>query len=198
MKTLIEKQAAAAAHLSNNSSRLEDFASCSPPRRPGAGDPRTSARIQPRGGRQGTRNSDTDPPVGPSVESSGGIALSQLVSATSPPQRRSTIKLGGCVTGEASGMEDVARRSLAQETYTKTFSGMQVWYHVGWRLDRVPNTVEGDAKPPGIEGFLPSSPVISYTSHNIRYRKRQKSVTVTNAVCDRKQSLADLMPRLSV
>lgn len=163
MKTLIEKQAAAAAHFSNNSSRLEDFASCSPPRRPRAGDPPTSARSDSRGGRRGTRNADRAPSVGPSAEPSGGIALSELVSATSPPRRSSTTKLGGCVTGEASGMGDAARRSLAQETYTKTFSGMQVWYHVGWRLDRVQNTVEGDAKPRVWESFFPPPP--SYSRH---------------------------------
>lgn len=125
MKMLIEKQAAAAARL-NSPSRLEAFAADSPPRRrrrrpttptkaSGGGDA--------GGSRRGSRDADSSSPPPRRTASAGGIALSELVSATSPPRRRpSAIKI------DASGKEAAAQRqSLAKETYTKTFTGMQVW-----------------------------------------------------------------------
>ena len=121
MKMLIEKQAAAAARL-NSPSRLEAFAADSPPRRrrrPGT--PTKASGGADRGGsRHGGRDAILSPPSPRRTASAGGIALSELVSATTPPRRRSSaLKMD--VAGGAG-----ERRSLAQETYTKTFTGMQV------------------------------------------------------------------------
>lgn len=128
MKMLIEKQAAAAARL-NSPSRLEAFAADSPPRRrrrPGT--PTKTSGGADRGDiRRGGRDAISSPPSPRRTASAGGIALSELVSATTPPRSRSsTLKMdvgGGAGTAEQ-------RRSLAQETYTKTFTGMQVSFHV--------------------------------------------------------------------
>ena len=136
---LIEKQAAAAAHL-NSPSRLEAFAADSPPRRHRR--PRTppsASGVNGGGGSNGgrrRRDGGDGEAVSPQAHragagSSGGIALSELVSATTPPRsRRHATQTGrsvggvGVVGGGGGGAEH--RRSLAQETYTKTFSGMQV------------------------------------------------------------------------
>lgn len=138
MKMLIEKQAAAAAHL-NSPSRLEAFAADSPPhrRRPRTPPPTGGGRGSGSGGGDGggrrRRDGDAASPQPHRTGSSGGIALSELVSATTPPRRRHATKTGRggnvAVVGDGLGAE---RRSLAQETYTKTFSGMQVWYNDLW------------------------------------------------------------------
>lgn len=124
MKMLIEKQAAAAARL-NSPSRLEAFAADSPPHRRR---PRTPTKVGGggSGGGRSDRSDDRGRVSSPSprhTSPGGGIALSELVSATTPPRRRpSAIKIDA-----SGGMEGAElRRSLAQETYTKTFSGMQV------------------------------------------------------------------------
>eukprot|EP00903_Cladosiphon_okamuranus_P006154 g6055.t1 len=127
MKMLIEKQAAAAARL-NSPSRLEALAADSPPRRrrrPGT--PTKESDGADRGGssRQGGRDAISSPPSPRRTASAGGIALSELVSATTPPRSRSSalkVDVGGGA-GE--------RRSLAQETYTKTFTGMQAYGESG-------------------------------------------------------------------
>ena len=132
---LIEKQAAAAAHL-NSPSRLEAFAADSPPHRrrprtsPPTGGGKGSGSGGGDGGGRGRRDGDAASPQLHRAGSSGGIALSELVSATTPPRRCHATKTGrggsGAIVGDGVGAE---RRSLAQETYTKTFSGMQVWYY---------------------------------------------------------------------
>ncbi|CAB1097207.1 unnamed protein product [Ectocarpus sp. CCAP 1310/34] len=128
MKMLIEKQAAAAASRLNSPSRLEAFAADSPPHRRR---PRTPTKVGSGGGgggRGGRSDKSDDRGGAPSpsprhTSPGGGIALSELVSATTPPRRRSSaIKLDA--RGGNEGAE--LRRSLAQETYTKTFTGMQV------------------------------------------------------------------------
>lgn len=128
MKMLIEKQAAAAASRLNSPSRLEAFAADSPPHRRR---PRTPTKVGSGGGGGGRggrsdRSDDRGRAPSPSprhTSPGGGIALSELVSATTPPRRRSS-----AIKFDASGGNEGAelRRSLAQETYTKTFAGMQV------------------------------------------------------------------------
>lgn len=117
MKMLIEKQAAAAARL-NSPSRLEAFAADSPPRRrrrPGTPTKTSGGTDRRRGGRDAVSS-----PSPRRTASAGGIALSDLISATTPPKvRSSAVKVD---VGGGAGR----RRSLAQETYTKTFTGMQV------------------------------------------------------------------------
>lgn len=132
MKMLIEKQAAAAARL-NSPSRLEAFAADSPPRqrtaksaRPGgtANVARTRA-LAARSGGSGGGGGAASPPW--QTNSGGGVSLAHLVSATTPPRRGVGIPPEGFSVGLDGAREDAAaRRSLAQETYTKTFSGMQV------------------------------------------------------------------------
>lgn len=125
MKMLIEKQAAAAAHL-NSPSRLEAFAADTPPRRrrrPGTPTKTSGAGDCDGGSRRGGRGAISSPPSPRRTASAGGIALSELVSATTPPRRKSSaLKMDH--SGGAGGAEQ--RRALAQETYTKTFTGMQV------------------------------------------------------------------------
>lgn len=128
MKMMIEKQAAAAARL-NSPSRLEAFAADSPPRRR----PRTPNSARGGGGRGGGGGSGggaVSPPPR-RTDSGGGIALAELVAAASPPRKSASVAriVEGAVGGEGRG--GAARRSLAQETYTKTFSGMQVGGVVG-------------------------------------------------------------------
>lgn len=123
MKMLIEKQAAAAARL-NSPSRLEAFAADSPPRRrrhPGTPTKASGGADRGGGSRHGGRDAIMSPPSPRRTASAGGIALSELVSATTPPRSRSSalkVDAGGGGVGE--------RRTLAQETYTTTFTGMQV------------------------------------------------------------------------
>lgn len=129
MKMMIEKQAAAAAHL-NSPSRLEAFAADSPPRRR----PRTPSSARGEGGRGRGGGGGGGGAVSPPprrTDSGGGIALSELVSAASPPRKGASVArvVQGGAGGEGRG--ESARRSLAQETYTKTFSGMQVGGVVG-------------------------------------------------------------------
>ncbi|CAN0096130.1 unnamed protein product, partial [Ectocarpus fasciculatus] len=134
MKMLIEKQAAvAAATRLNSPSRLEAFAADSPPHRRR---PRTPTKVGGGGGGGGgggrsDRSDDRGRVSSPSPRHTppgGGIALSELVSATTPPRRRpSAIKIDA--SGGIEGAE--LRRSLAQETYTKTFSGMQAYGESG-------------------------------------------------------------------
>lgn len=117
MKMLIEKQAAAAAAATrlNSPSRLEAFAADSPPRRRR---PRTPKNV--RSGGRGDRDAMSSPPAPRRTASSGGIPLTELISATTPPRKRSSsIKIDAdCGMGQG--------RPLAQETYAKTFTGMQV------------------------------------------------------------------------
>lgn len=125
MKMLIEKQAAAAARL-NSPSRLEAFAADTPPRRrrrPGT--PTRASGGADRGeSRHGGRDAISSPPSPRRTASAGGIALSELVSATTPPRSRpSPLKMD--IGGGARGAE---QRRMAQETYTKTFTGMQVFF----------------------------------------------------------------------
>ncbi|CAM9280710.1 unnamed protein product [Ectocarpus sp. 6 AP-2014] len=133
MKMLIEKQAAAAASRLNSPSRLEAFAADSPPHRRR---PRTPTKVGSGGGGGGRggrsdRSDDRGRAPSPSprhTSPEGGIALSELVSATTPPRRRSS-----AIKFDASGGNEGAelRRSLAQETYTKTFTGMQAYGESG-------------------------------------------------------------------
>lgn len=128
MKMLIEKQAAAAARL-NSPSRLEAFAADSPPHRRRPRTPTSARGGGGEGGEGGGGGGGAVSPL-PRCSSSGGIALSELISATTPPRRRGAMNVeagsnvGGHPVGSRGGGE-AARRSLAQETYTKTFSGMQ-------------------------------------------------------------------------
>ncbi|CAN0123526.1 unnamed protein product, partial [Scytosiphon promiscuus] len=122
MKMLIEKQAAAAAAATrlNSPSRLETFAADSPPRRRR---PRTPTKMS--GSSRGDRDTISSPPAPHRTASSGGIALTDLISATTPPRKRSSaIKVD-------TDREMEQRRSLAQDTYTKTFTGMQAYGESG-------------------------------------------------------------------
>lgn len=128
MKMLIEKQAAAAACL-HSPSRLEAFAADSPPRRRRRGRPGTPTKssggsgVDSCGSRTGGRDAFSSPLTPRRTASAGGIALSELVSATTPPRKR-PLAMKIDVGGDMGGAEQ--RQSLAQETYTKTFTGMQV------------------------------------------------------------------------
>lgn len=135
MKMLIEKQAAAAARL-NSPSRLEAFAADSPPRRRRLGTPTKgsgggSGGVDGSASWRGGRDAFSSPPAPRRTASAGGIALSELVSATTPPRNRSSaMKID--VNGGLEGAEQ--RRTLAQETYTKTFTGMQVQLLQWWQV----------------------------------------------------------------
>ena len=132
MRTLIEKQAAAAAARQNSPSRLEAFAADSPTRQ------RSTAKS--------TLGSGDGPSLGSSrggggwgavspphhEKSAGGVSLAELVAATTPPRSRGGIDTrigcsfkGGGVHVDGGDARE-AQRSMARETYTKTFSGMQV------------------------------------------------------------------------
>lgn len=128
MKTLIEKQAAAAVARQNSPSRLEAFATDSPPRQRRTTKPTPGGRTATVSDRSGGGGAVSQPHH---RNSGGGVLLADLVSATTPPRGRggvgprigSGFNIGVGVDG-ADG--ESARRSLARETYTKTFSGMQV------------------------------------------------------------------------
>lgn len=140
---LIEKQAAAA-RLSSPS-RLETFAANSPPRQ------RATKSSRQGGGRTANgcgrkRVTEHDKVIGGEdnastpnwTSSTRGVPLTDLVSAISPPRTygaKQRVGEGSNVRVDAPRRSDGRRgridtakvcKSLARETYTKTFSGMQV------------------------------------------------------------------------
>lgn len=133
MKTLIEKQAAAAVARQNSPSRLEAFATNSPPRQRRTTKSTPSGRTAAAFDRSGSGGAATQLRHG---NPGGSIPLADLVSATTSPRSRGVVRTrigGGFNTGvDIDGSDrESARRSLARETYTKTFSGMQVRFAIG-------------------------------------------------------------------
>lgn len=133
MRMLIEKQVAVAANRLKSPSRLGEFAANSPPRqrtakfgRSGSAGGRAPAAVPDGRGAGGTASPACHANTG------GGVSLAELASTSTAPRARggegTRTRDGIGVSVEVGGGRE-ARRSLAQETYTKTFSGMQV-HHV--------------------------------------------------------------------